>query len=68
MEFNEADCEQVLLAMNFLQASDMLSNAQLEIAIRIMDKYPDLNEQFVYLRDRYDQQLWEKSVRRDSPG
>ena len=53
IELSEVEAGWVMNAFDQLQATDMLSSQQLELALKIMDRFPDLSREFGYLRDRY---------------
>lgn len=56
MTISEEQAEAILKAFDRLQMEDFLSDDQWRCAIAIMDFYPSLNQQYFYLRDRYNEQ------------
>jgi hypothetical protein len=55
MSISEDQARTILLAFDKLQMEDMLLHDQRLCALAIMDFYPSLDQEYFYLRDRYDE-------------
>lgn len=52
----------VLEGVDRLQSIDFVSQNQIQVACRIMDKFPELEREYSYLKDRYNQSLYKKMM------
>jgi hypothetical protein len=66
MHISQDDAEEILRAFDKLQMEDLLSNDQWLFALKIMDYYQFLNQEYFYLRDRYGEKKLHKQEPVDS--
>jgi len=55
MSISEAQAGVILQAFDKIQMEDLLSREQWLLALMLMDFYPSLGGEYVYLRNRYDE-------------